>query len=211
MFKFFKKQKKIHLVGWEKDLFSNLFKLLGDEYNYFREQVSEGIIESIRLEKKIPNYINFRLNIILLNKFEKKKEPFFTINGIKIFDKTSGAYRLLSLDLGYGLILGYSTSDILNFNPDPDIQKIVIDSIYITYPDNEDFNKIKSLLSNEEINLLNASDIYEVELEGKMYYHLKDLEDGDFIGMDMNKNIYKITHDPFQIIVEENQLINLLK
>lgn len=209
MFKFFRKQKKVQLMGWEKDLFWNLFKLLGDDYNHYREQIEEGIIESVRLEDKIPNYISFRLNISVLNKFEKKKERIFTLNGIKIFDKFSSTYKILNLDLGYGLILGYSTVDILNFNPD--IQKINIDNIYKTFPDNEDFNKIKFLFSREEMDLLNASDIYEVELDGKKYYHVKDLEDGDFIGVDINKKIYKITHDPYQIILQENTLLNLLK
>ncbi|WP_162842699.1 hypothetical protein [Mucilaginibacter pineti] len=37
-------------------------------------------------------------------------------------------------------------------------------------------------------------------MDGKVYFHIKDLEDGDFIGIDSDKIIYKITHDPCEII-----------
>ncbi|MEY3451193.1 MAG: hypothetical protein RL711_1019, partial [Bacteroidota bacterium] len=50
-----------------------------------------------------------------------------------------------------------------------------------------------------------------LDLKGKTYYHLKDIEDGDFLGIDIHKNIYKITHDPFEINLQKNELINVLK
>ena len=62
------------------------------------------------------------------------------------------------------------------------------------------------MFNHEEISLLNTSDIYKIELNGKIYYHLKDLEDGDFIGIDTQKNIYLITHDPFKIALQDNDL-----
>lgn len=204
MFSFFKRKKNTHLNGWEKELFQNIFKLLGNDYNIFEKQVSKGIIEAVRIDKKLPDYINFKLNIQLLNEFEKKNERMFTINGIKIYDKTTCEYKTLNLDLGFGLILGYSIKDIFNFNPDT--QKIKVDAIYKTYLSNDDFDKIQSLFTKEEQDLINISDVYELELEGNVYYHLKDLEDGDFIGMDIHKNIYKITHDPFQISKQNNEL-----
>lgn len=208
MFNFFKRKEKSHLNGWESELFQNIFKSLGNEYSTFEKQVSEGIIETVRIDKKMPDYINFRLNIQILNKFEKKNEKMFTLNGIKILDKISREYKILNLDLGFGLILGYSVKDIHNFNPD--IHKINVDSIYKVFYNNDDFDKIKSLFTNEEKDKINVSEVYEVELGGKIYYHLKDLEDGDFIGIDNNKNIFKITHDPFDIVKLNEDLENIL-
>lgn len=208
MFNFFKRKEKPHLNGWESELFQNIFKSLGNEYSIFEKQVSEGIIEAVRVDKKMPDYINFRLNTQILNKFEKKNEKMFTVNGIKIFDKISREYKILNLDLGFGLILGYSVKDIFNFNPD--IHIINVDSIYKVFYNNDDFDKIQSLFTNEEKDKINVSEVYEVELDGKIYYHLKDLEDGDFIGIDNNKNIFKITHDPFDIIKLNESLENIL-
>jgi hypothetical protein len=50
-----------------------------------------------------------------------------------------------------------------------------------------------------------------VKLRGSLYYHLRDLEDGDFIGIDADKIIYKITHDPFEIIPLNETLEQLLR
>ncbi|TCN60933.1 hypothetical protein D0809_03395 [Flavobacterium circumlabens] len=204
MFNFFKRKEKIHLKGWEKELFQNIFRLLGTEYYSFEKQIAEGIIESVRFDKNIPDYISFKLNIALLNKFEKKNEQISIIKGIEVFDKTTNQYKSLSIDLGFNLILGYSIHDILNFNPDPN--KINVASAYRSFYENKDFDKIKSLFTQEEVDLLNVSEIYEVPLDGKTYYHLKDLEDGDFLGIDINKNIFKITHDPFGITIQKDSL-----
>jgi hypothetical protein len=37
------------------------------------------------------------------------------------------------------------------------------------------------------------------------------LEDGDFIGMDYQKNIYVITHDPYEIKPLKGSLIEVVK
>jgi hypothetical protein len=204
MFNLFKRKKKVQLFGWEKELFKNIFTLLGNEYSNFEKQISEGIIESVRFNKDITDFISFKLNVVLLNKFEIKKEQLFTLKGIQVYDKTSCQYKHLKFEIGYGLILGYSVSEILNFNPD--INKIKIHSAYKIFVENDDFKNIQFLFNHEELNLLNASDVYKIELNGKIYYHLKDLEDGDFIGIDRQRNIYLITHDPFKITLQNNDL-----
>lgn len=208
MFSFFKKKEVILLKGWEKELFQYIFKLLGDEFKVYEIQVTKGIIEAVRIDKNIADYINFKLNVQLLNEFEKRNERMFTINGIKIYDKTTSEYKTLNLDLGFGLILGYSVKDIFNFNPDS--QKIKVDTIYKTYICNNDFDKIRFLFTKEEETLLNVSDVYELEFERKVIYHLKDIENGDFIGIDIDKNIYKVTHDPFELKLLSDKLKDIL-
>jgi len=54
-------------------------------------------------------------------------------------------------------------------------------------------------------------DKYEVELADKMYYHLFDMEDGDFIGIDKKKKVYEITHDPYEATLVDNNLLTFLK
>lgn len=210
MFNFFKKKKSIHLNGWEKELFENIFKALGSEYLQYQRQIEDGIIESVRFDEKRPNFIGLKLNVSLLNKYEKKNEQLYKIKGIEIFDKTSSQYKMMTVTIAYGLVLGYSVPDIFNFNPD--VNKIKTDFAHKFYFENEDFDKIKFLFTNEELKLLNPSDVYEVILYEKSYYHLNDLEDGDFIGINKENNIYKITHDPFEITaIERNKLIEILE
>ncbi|KOP39612.1 hypothetical protein DBB36_14455 [Flavobacterium sp. WLB] len=204
MFNFFKSKKSIHLNGWENELLENIFKALGNDYLRFEKQIAEGIIESVRFDKKSQDYISFKLNISLLNKYEKKNEQLFVVKGVKVFDKISSQYKSFDIFIGYGLVLGYSVQDIFKF--DPDINQIKTELVYNFFYENEDFDKIKFLFTEEELKFLNASDIYEVSLNDKIYYHLKDLEDGDFLGIDISGNIFVITHDPFEIILQNEKL-----
>ena len=210
MFNFFLKSKQTtSLKKWEKDLLVKTFRLLGNDYTLYEEQITTGIIESVRINKLNSNFKRFRLNVKLLNKFENKKGRSFFLHNIKVFDNISNKYFTLSLDFGFGLILGYSMNESVNFNPE--IEVINVDSIYKTYYGEDDFNKIKFLFSKEELLLINPSEVYELDLLGKIYYHLIDLEDGDFLAVDIDKNIYEITHGPFEINLQKNELVNLLK
>lgn len=206
---FFKSKETTSLKQWEKDLLVKTLKLLGNDYSLYEEQITSGIIESVRINKLNSNFKRFRLNVKLLNKFENKKGRSFFLHNIKVFDNISNKCFGLSLDFGFGLILGYSINEPLNFNPE--IEVINVDFIYKTYYGEDDFNKIKYLLSKEELLLINPSEVYELDLMGKIYYHLKDIEDGDFLGIDINKNVYEITHDPFKINLQKNELVYLLK
>ncbi len=67
-------------------------------------------------------------------------------------------------------------------------------------------------MTGEERKNINIGDIYITRLDGKDYYHLKELEDGDFIAIDTSNHIFEITHDPFEIKNLDRQLlIDILK
>lgn len=210
MFRFyFKRKEKTQLSQLEKDLLLKTLKLLGSDYSIFEEQIESGIIDSVGENKVNPDFKRFRLNVKLLNKFENKKGRCFFLNNVNVFDNTSNKYISFSLDFGFGLVFGSSIQELSNMNLD--LNKINIDSVYKTYYGEDDFNKIKFLFSKEELACINNSDVYELELGGKIYYHLKDIGDGDFLGIDIHKNIYKITHDPFEINIQTNELVDILK
>ncbi len=210
MFNFFKKNKKsTQLNNWEKDLLLQILSNLGKLYNQYVEQIKDGIIEGVRFNDKIPEYTSFRLNVKLLNKYEKKYQTPYVLSNIFVLNKNTGAFETLNIHLGFGLILGYEVKNKSTFNPD--ISKININDMKILNDTNEEFDEIKRLFNNDELRYINISDIYCVELQNKKYYHIKDLEDGDFIGIDQNKHVYKITHDPFLINELKMDLIDVLK
>jgi len=206
---FFKKKDRSQLNYWEVDLMINTFKLLGSDYKKFEEQISKGIIKSVRLYKQFPNYLSFGLNVKLLNEYEKKLESYIEIRGLSVFDTTSKSFIPFSIECDNGLILGYSMVKPINFIPD--LNNINVTNHIKIQKGEGEFKKIKFLFSKEELALINPSEVYELDLEGKTYYHLKDIGDGDFLGIDIHKNIYKITHDPFEINIQTNELVDILK
>lgn len=45
-----------------------------------------------------------------------------------------------------------------------------------------------------------------------MYFHLKDIGDGDFYGIDKGGDLFKITHDPFYIsLISRDSLLKMFE
>lgn len=179
-------------------LMLKIFTLLPTTFDYIVKQLSEGIVTGTKKLNKQPylNYTKFSLKTALLNKYENKKGSFFQIKGIRVFDLGTSAFIDINIDIAYDLLIGYSTP---SRNPDFDLTNINVDGFYNKHHENDDFKNLSIILDESEIKLLNEAEVYEVILKGLKFYHIKDLEDGDFIGIDINKKLYKITHDPFTI------------
>ena len=48
--------------------------------------------------------------------------------------------------------------------------------------------------------MFNPNDLYEIEIQGIHLLHLRDLDDGDFVAIDKEKSIYKVTHSPVKLV-----------
>jgi len=198
MLNFFKQNKrgdiKEHVA-----MIKNISQLLGGDFDYITKQINEGIIKDIRWLEKSPisNYHKFKLDVTLLNKYEDKIGRCFLLKNIKVFDREIQKLTEINLVVAYGLLIGYSSPGVEIINPN--INKIVAADFYIQYFGEDEFNQISSVFSKEELKYINPGDVYSVKIMGKAFYHISDLEDGDFIAIDSQKNIYKITHDPYEI------------
>ncbi|MEM6360290.1 MAG: hypothetical protein AAF731_09375 [Bacteroidota bacterium] len=195
MFGFFNRTK---IKQWEIDLLEKVFESLNQNYSSFKSQVKEGLLTGVRLypEDK-SNYVGFKYNPGIAEKYLDDTARDYAIKGVQVFDKKQSKYIDFIIHVTHGLICGYSTPE--SDTPKFDIGKLKVPEVKNVYEENPDFEQIKNLLSGSEHNLLNPSEVYKVELEGKIYYHLKDLEDGDFIGIDDKKRVYQFTHDPYEI------------
>lgn len=208
MFGLFKGNNKKKLET-EIALMKTIFNSLGGEYSYIIKQLNDNIISGVKISNTpFPNYRKFSLNVDTLNKYEDKKGKYFSIKGIKVYDINLKEFVDLEIDIAYGILQGYTIPNVKEFNPD--ISKINLEN-YSIEVFGEESSSIKELFTKEELAFLNVNDIYEVKLKGKTYFHIKDLEDGDFIGIDYDKKIYKITHDPFEITPIEGTVMEIVK
>jgi hypothetical protein len=204
MFKLFKKDDSA--FRRQVELVSKIFSLLPVKFLNIKEQLNEGILTGFKKEN--PNYTKFSLRTDVLNKYEDKKGDCFEIKGIKVFDKNLQAFTEINLEVTYGIFIGYSTPGVKEINPD--IDKIDTRNHWVKSFENNEFKNLKNILSEEELQMINPNDVYELELDGQTYYHLKDIEDGDFIGIDKAKKIFKITHDPYNIIEIREKLSDII-
>ncbi|SEA99225.1 hypothetical protein SAMN05660909_04583 [Chitinophaga terrae (ex Kim and Jung 2007)] len=195
MFNLFKRSK---VEEWEKQVLINIFCAMPPEFNYLKEQIQDGLLKRVSFGSTVrPNFVGFSYDGSVSKKYERKSDTGFVIKGVKVFDNLSQSYIDFEIIVYYGLVIGYSTPN--NKNVKLDIHRIDTSKLRVQYNTNQLYEKIKPLLRSDYLRKVSPDNVYEVELDGKMYYHLQDLEDGDFIGMDESGKYYEITHDPYEI------------
>lgn len=201
MFMFFKRRKKFN-----NKIFLKICGSLPAKYLYLYDQVKDNIILSVN--KADNGYYKFNLDCNLFDKYEQKRGRYYQINGIMLSDMQ--IQMTISLRVGYGILLGYLTPNNVLLNSLNDNVNVDVSNIEIEFFD-EIEKDIINLLSKEEHKYITPNDIYEIELKDYTLYHLYDIGDGDFIAIDKNKKIYKVTHDPLEIEVLSENLLDILK
>lgn len=201
MFSFFKRKTKFN-----KEIFESICSLLPDKYMFLSNQVKENIILSVKKEND--GYYKFNLDNSLFDKYEDKHGRYYEIKGIFLLYKN---IRMpIALRVGYGILLGYSVKDnnlLSSLSCDVSID---VSNIEIKFFDNVD-KRIIDLFSDEELKYITPNEIYEIWLNGKMFYHLQDIEDGDFIAIDESEKVYMIRHNPLNREMLSDNLLDVLK
>lgn len=205
MFGIFKRSK---IENWEINLLKNLIVKLPEEYIYLLDQINDGLLKGVRLDEGyISGYIAFRCNTDVLNKYDNVKERSFVLSNIKVYDNNCLSYIYYDVYIAAGTIMGYSLRNVKKYNID--VNRIDISELKKEFIGESDYNRIEHIFSEEEKMYLNPSEVYSVVIDNKEYFHIKSFEDGDFIGIDKNKILYKVAQDPFEAVVLQKNIIEI--
>lgn len=206
MFGLFKRTK---IEKWEKDLLYNvLHSLQGESFKIFESQIKHHLHKGVIIGlSDIPGYVGLTFYPEVYKKFYDKRGRNFKLSNIYVFDEMSKEFIDYEIYISSGVINGYS---IKKSKYKIDIDKIDVSKFRKIYLDSNDYDYISGILTPEEKEKINPDEVFSVEVNENTYYHLKDIGDGDFIGIDRNKNIYKLTHDPFEVILIKESLIDTL-
>ncbi len=206
MFGLFKRKK---IENWETDLLRNVLMKLPKEYSSLMSQINDGLFRGVLVDvSDIPGYVAFTFHSNILKKYDREEERDFKISNIKVYDNKSLDFVSYEIYVSGGTISGYSLGGSKKNNID--VCKIDTSDFKKEFIGESIFNRIQDVLDEEEKKLLNPSKVYSVFIGGKEYFHVKDLEDGDFIGIDEKKIVYKITHDPMEVVVINKKLSDVL-
>lgn len=207
MFGLFKRTK---IEIWEIDLLRNVIIKLPYEYSSLINQINDGLFRGV-LEgvSDIPGYVAFTFHSNILKKYDKENERDFKLTNIKVYDNKSLGFVHYEVYVSSGTISGYSLGGSKKNNID--VSKVDVSGFKKEFIGESDYNRIMHVFNDEEKKLINPSEVYSIYVADEEYFHLKDLEDGDFIGMDENKVFYKISHDPMEVVVINKKLSEILK
>ncbi len=207
MFGLFRRTK---IENWEIGLLLNVVEQLPiDDSQIFARQIREGLFRGVIIGlSDIPDYIGFSFNPKVHDLFFKKNERNYKLSGIKLFNVATHQYLKYSIYVSFGIINGYSIEGPKNRKLD--ITEINVSNFVKVYMDPIINSRISDILSPTEKKSLNPSQVYSVEVNNREYFHIKDLEDGDFIGFDLEKKVYKVTHDPMKATLIHNSLADFL-
>jgi hypothetical protein len=202
MFGLFKKNKKRNtwpITDWEMCIMYNTLNQLPAGFAHLKQQLEYPLFTKASTGRSTndPDYISFSFDPHIYRDFENRRMQDYMIRNIKVsnIDKRKFDYTIWVVA---GVICGYS---LKGFDQSViDLNSVDVRAYAKVYLENDDFGKLAALLNADDIKEINPSEVYEVVLNGNTYYHIKDLEDGDFIGIGTDKVIYTITHDPFEIV-----------
>lgn len=207
MFGLFKRTK---IENWETDLIRNVIIKLPSEYSDLMDQVNEGLFRGVLVgASDILGYVAFTYHSNILKKYDRGNERDFKLTNIKVYDNKSLSFVPYEIYVSSGTISGYSLIGCKGRNAD--IKKVDVSGFKKEFIGESDYVRIAYILNEEEKKLLNPSEVYSIHIADKEYFHIKDLEDGDFIGIDENKVVYKITHNPLEELVIHKKLSEVLK
>lgn len=196
MFRLFKNKFRT-LKSWEIDVFRELLDQLGVEYKHYIAQLN--FIEKVGVNRSdIPNLISFIYPTSFYKKFENHKVYNYILENLIIKDLHSTRNIVITLYFAHNIFLGYS-SDLKDSTFEFDNKNIFYGDIKKKVWGEEGFRLIKKYLTSAELKHINRSDVYISSIEGVEHFHLKELSDGDFLGVNNNGVFFIVTHDPLEM------------
>ncbi len=194
MLNLFRKVKTEDIVSIIKEALS----VLPNDYAYLLSALNDGVIKGYRKNTCIDeNYIEFYYNHEVYKRYINEKSDNFQIANIKLFCANTQAYESVTIFVVAGLVSGI----ILDFNKKSkfDVSKIDVSNIVKVFQENEDFDKLDDVLDEHDKSLIAKSHVQMVEIDNNVYFSIKLLDDGDFIAINLSKELFHITHNPFEV------------
>ena len=124
----------------------------------------------------------------------------FNLTGISVFSIKENGFRPVKLYFLSDNLTQIEVNNPQYFHKDFDlnqIQKTVIEveNLPLVNPDQKIAEEALRTLSKEQQELLELDYSFEIELDGKLYYTILDMEDGNYMAVDKSGKIYRLAHD----------------
>jgi hypothetical protein len=216
MWDFFKRNRSVSQE--ELDFFKSIIEQLPEKYHYLLDQVNEDFLLQKKENALGPKgAFTFVLNADLEPKFKKTISPkLLVLEGIKIWNKQNSIYENMQLHVLEGMLAGfYLLGPFKNYDP----QKIEISKLTEKTFNNqarEIVEKVfaKANLEADCLKALDLSDAFEIDISHGIFFTIKNMGDGNYLGINAEGEVFALIHDPYKVVKifsDCNQISTIVK
>jgi hypothetical protein len=193
MFGLFKKT-SWKIEGKAFDFFRQVFSQLPAEFKFLVDGLDKGLYRRFSVNHAMKGHFY----TIIFDPSQSDKSMIrgkqFEIENIII--KQDGQAFPLNITIHEGLWIGFEIGkNILEFKN----YQVDLSSFKKNSSEFDADSKIEKLVSGLTCKQLDLCNLGEFEVDGKVYYQIKDLEDGNYIAIDNKGKVYGLIHDPYKI------------
>ena len=193
MFGLFKKT-SWKIEGKGLDFFRRVFSQLPADFNFLLVGLDKGLYRRFSVNHAMKgNFYSIGFDPSQSDKSMTKGKQFELEN---IIIKQDGQAFPLNITIYDGLWIGFEIEkSILDFNN----FQVDLSSFRKSKSKFSADTKIEKLVSGLTCDQLDFTNLGEFDIDGKTYYQIKDLEDGNYIAIDNRGQVFGVIHDPFKI------------
>lgn len=193
MFGLFKKT-SWKIDGKAFDFFRQVFMQLPSDFQFLLDGLDKGLYRRFSINHAMKgHFYSIGFDPKQSDKSMTKGKQFELEN---IIIKLDGQAYQLNITIHDGLWIGFEIEkNILDFNN----FQIDLSSFKKSKSKFAADTKIKKFVNGLTCNKLDLTELGEFDIDGKTYYQIKDLEDGNYIAIDNNGKVFGLMHDPYKI------------
>lgn len=197
MFGLFKKT-SWKLEGKSLSFFHSLFSQLPNKYAFLLQGLERGLYRKYSVNYSMQGSHYYLVFDPSQSDRSMTKGLQFELKNIQV--KERNQLHSLNLIVSDGLWCG--------FEFDKDIIKLESYSFDVSLLQEVLFGnkKLTSVVGDLKSESLDLTDLSEIEVNGKHYYQIKDLQDGNYICIDSSGKVFGLIHDPYEIELINNNL-----
>lgn len=192
MFGLFKKT-SWKIEGKALDFFRKVFALLPAEFQFLSDGLYKGLYRRFSVNHSLKGHYYIVFDPSQSDKSMTKGKHFELEN---IIIKQDGQAYSLNITIHEGIWIGFEIEkNILEFSN----FQIDLSSFRKSKSKFAADTKIEKLVSGLSCKQLDLTNLGEFDINGKTYYQIKDLEDGNYIAIDTKGQVFGLIHDPYKL------------
>lgn len=191
MFGLFKKS-RWKIQGSAFSILEDIFNNLPPEYAFLASGLKNGVYKNYNTNVSLKGHFSVGFKLSPTDPAIIKGKS-FAFKGIVI--KEAGKEFVMNMLINNGLLIDFEIEKNLS-----DFKNFEIDLSNITIENSPYANsKVEKLVKGLTSDLLDLDDLGEMEIDNKLYYQIKDLEDGNYLAIDAGGKVFRMIHDPYKI------------